>query len=95
MQVQEKILVVDDEESVCELLRQILTHEGYRVITASDGEEALCKVSEESPQAMTLDDKMPGMSGMEVLARLSQDRPGVCIIMVTAVTDASCLRLSP
>ena len=89
MQAQETILVVDDEESVCELLKQILTGEGYRVITAADGEEALFKLSEESPQVMTLDDKMPGMSGMEALARLSQDQPGVCIIMVTAVTDAS------
>ncbi len=89
MQAREKILVVDDEESVCELLKQILTDEGYHVITASDGEEALLKLSEESPQVMTLDDKMPGMSGMEALARLSQDQPGVYIIMVTAVIDDS------
>jgi DNA-binding NtrC family response regulator len=89
MPARETILVVDDEESVCELLKHILTGEGYRVITASDGEEALLKLSEESPQVMTLDDKMPGMSGMEALARLSQDQPGVCIIMVAAVTDAS------
>ncbi len=89
MEAREKILVVDDEEGVRELLKQILTDEGYRVITASDGEEALLKLSTESPQVMTLDNKMPGLSGMEVLAQLSDNQPDICIIMVTAVNDVS------
>lgn len=89
MESREKILVADDEAGVRELLKQIFTDEGYRVITASDGEETLLKLSTESPQVLTLDIKMPVMSGMEVLARLSHDQPDVCIIMVTAMNDVS------
>ncbi len=89
MEAREKILVVDDEKGVRELLKQILTDAGYEVLTASDGEEALLVLSTESPQVMTLDVRMPVMSGMEVLARLSHDRPDVCLIMVTAIADVS------
>ena len=89
MESREKILVVDDEEGIRELLKQMLTDEGYPVITASGGEEALFKLASESPQVMTLDNKMPGMSGVEVLTRLSHDQPDVCLIMVTAVNDVS------
>ena len=89
MEAREKILVTDDEEGVRRLLKQIFLDEGYQVITAADGEEALRKLAEESPQVMTLDIKMPGMSGMEVLARLSDEQPDVCLIMVTAVNDVS------
>ena len=89
MEEREKILVVDDEKGVRELLKQILTDAGYEVITASDGEEALLALSTESPHVMTLDIKMPVMSGMEVLARLSHDLPDVCLIMVTAIADVS------
>ncbi len=89
MEAREKILVVDDEKGVRELLKQILTDAGYQVITASDGEEALLTLWTESPQVMTLDMKMPVMSGTEVLARLSHDQPDVCLIMVTAISDVS------
>ena len=89
MEAREKILVVDDEKGVRELLKQILTDAGYEVITASDGEEALQTLWLESPQVMTLDIKMPVLSGTEVLARLSRDQPDVCLLVVTAIADVS------
>jgi len=84
---QEKILVVDDEEAVRNLLQRILEGAGYQVTTAANGKEALYKVSLGETQVVLLDIKMPEMSGIEVLAKLTADSPDHCVIMVTAVTD--------
>ena len=82
------VLVVDDEESVRNLLQRILEGGGYNVVTAADGREALDKLSELEIAAVLLDIKMPGMSGMEVLQRITKDWPETSVIMVTAVGDA-------
>ena len=84
---QEKVLVVDDEEAVRNLLQRVLNKAGYDVVTAADGEEALYKASLGETKVVLLDIKMPGMSGIEVLRRLTVDWPDYCVIMVTAVTD--------
>ena len=84
---QETILVVDDEKTVQNLLQRILNKAGYAVVTAADGQEALYKVSLGEAKVVLLDIKMPGMSGMEVLAKLTADSPDICVIMVTAVAD--------
>jgi len=84
---QETILVVDDEKTVRNLLQRILNKAGYAVVTAADGQEALYKVSLGEAKVVLLDIKMPGMSGMEVLAKLTADSPDICVIMVTAVAD--------
>ncbi len=78
------ILVVDDEESIRFLYREELEDEGYRVITASDGEEALRKVGEEKPDLITLDIRMPGMDGIEVLHRIRDMDKEIPVIMSTA-----------
>jgi DNA-binding NtrC family response regulator len=84
---QGKLLVVDDEEAVRNLLKRILQEAGYEVITAANGEEALYKVSLEEAEVVLLDIKMPGMSGIEVLGKLTTNWPDACVIMVTAVAD--------
>jgi len=84
---QDRVLVVDDEESVRNLLQRILTEAGYNVVTAANGQEALDKVTELNIQAVLLDIKMPGMSGIEVLRQLASGRPDICVIMATAVAD--------
>jgi len=84
---QERVLVVDDEEAVRNLLQRILAEAGYEVTTAANGQEALYKLSLGEANIMLLDVKMPGMSGIEVLRKLADDWPNYCIIMVTAVTD--------
>ncbi len=90
-----RILVVDDDHDSREVLSIVLGHEGYLVVTAASGEEALASVSRERPDLVLLDGKMPGMDGYEVAARLKGDPATVSvpIIMVTGMTDdASTMR---
>lgn len=82
-----RILVVDDEEIIRNLLRRTLEGAGYNVVTAANGEEALQEVRQLEPKAVLLDIKMPGLSGMEVLSKLTLDHPNICVIMITAVGD--------
>ena len=72
----EKILVVDDDTNICELLRLYLTKEGYQVTTANDGEEGLEKFNQLKPDMVLLDVMMPRMDGLEVCRRiLSHNTP--------------------
>jgi two-component system response regulator AtoC len=82
-----KVLVVDDEKIIVNLLREFLQRKSYEVITASDGAEALEKVRSESPKVVLLDINMPGMSGLDVLQNIRQSDPQVGVIMVTAMAD--------
>ena len=66
----EKILVVDDDTNICELLRLYLTKEGYQVTTANDGEEGLEKFNQLKPDMVLLDVMMPRMDGLEVCRRI-------------------------
>ena len=80
------VLVVDDERNITELVRMYLRADGFRVETASSGEQALEKVRSSCPDVVVLDLMMPGLDGWEVCRRLraSADIP---IIMLTARTD--------
>ena len=66
----EKILVVDDDVNICELLRLYLTKEGYQVTIANDGEEGLEKFNQVKPDMVLLDVMMPRMDGLEVCRRI-------------------------
>ncbi len=81
------ILVVDDEETVRNLLQRILEGAGFSVVIAANGQETLDKVPELKPAVVLLDIKMPGMSGMDVLRELTVHWPDICVIMATAVVD--------
>jgi PAS domain S-box-containing protein len=83
------ILVVDDDEQVLELMRWQLTKEGYRVVTAINGAEALRLAKEYRPAAITLDVLMPGMDGWQVLELLKADPllASIPVIMCTIVDD--------
>ena len=80
------ILAVDDEVNARKLLTLLLEREGYRVITAAHGEEALILAKVEHPQVILLDIMMPKMSGYDALKRLreDQDTKDIPVIMVTA-----------
>ena len=82
-----RILVVDDEETVRDLLQRSLEEAGYDVVAAANGEEALYEMSQREVEVVLLDVKMPGMSGLEVLGKLTTDWPDICVIMATAVAD--------
>jgi len=84
---QVRILVVDDEKTVRKFLQRTLQEAGYDVATAADGEEALYSVHQQEVGVVLLDIKMPGMSGIEVLGKLTADWPDICVIMATAVAD--------
>jgi two-component system, OmpR family, alkaline phosphatase synthesis response regulator PhoP len=68
-----RILVVDDEIYIVHILEFSLTMEGYSVLTASDGEEALRIIEQERPDLVVLDIMMPKLDGYEVCRRLRQD----------------------
>jgi len=68
-----KILVVDDEKDVLDLVRRVLIRGGFEVITALDGKEGLAKVYNEAPDLMILDINMPGMDGWEVCRKIRED----------------------
>jgi two-component system alkaline phosphatase synthesis response regulator PhoP len=81
-----KILVVDDEEDIIELLRFNLSREGYQVFCAASGEEALRLVRSEIPNLILLDLMLPGIDGLEVTRRLknNSDTKNIPIVMLTA-----------
>jgi two-component system alkaline phosphatase synthesis response regulator PhoP len=68
-----KIMVVDDEENLVELVKAILEVEGYDIITASNGSECLEKLKAAKPDLLLLDMMMPGMSGRETCERIRKD----------------------
>jgi DNA-binding response OmpR family regulator len=81
------VLIVDDEESIRSILARKLESDGYNCEVAADGKEALYKASMKSFDMVLLDINMPGLSGIEVLRRLTADYPDTCVIMITAMAD--------
>jgi two-component system phosphate regulon response regulator PhoB len=82
----EKILVVDDEEDVLELVRYNLDKNGYKIKTATTGEDALTKARAKLPDLIILDLMLPGIDGLEVCKKLKSDTKtqNIPIIMLTA-----------
>lgn len=77
------ILVIDDEQVMRDACDQILAREGCRVTSAASGAEGLEKIQRERFDVIILDLKMPGLSGMEVLARIEKDFPEIPVIVIT------------
>ncbi len=80
-----RILVVDDEQLIRWSLEQNLTKQGYDVITAASGEDALRLVQQEAPDLILLDIQLPGMNGLEVLEKVKQIDEEIIVIMITAL----------
>jgi DNA-binding response OmpR family regulator len=86
-----KILLIEDEAPLREMLLDELTDQGHSVIEASNGEEGLKKFLEVEPDLVLCDRAMPGMSGYEVLERIRGAHPqyeDVPFVFLTALTDA-------
>ena len=77
------VLVVDDEIDIRSSLRMILEYEGYDLIEAGTGEEALQRLESGRPDAVLLDVKMPRIDGLEVLARIKRDDPALPVVVVS------------
>jgi len=80
----QRVLVVDDERSISELLTVALRYEGFEVASAADGNEALERWEEFRPELIVLDVMMPGLDGFEVAKRLGERRNEAPIIFLTA-----------
>ncbi len=78
-----RILIVDDEESIRNILRQLFEYEGHEVWEAGSADEALSTVREEVPDAVFLDVKMPGTDGIELLGRLQEEFPALQVVMIS------------
>jgi two-component system nitrogen regulation response regulator NtrX len=77
------ILIVDDEPSILRSLTGLLADEGFEVMTAANGYEALKTIEKESPDLVLLDIWMPGIDGIETLKEIKKDNPYVQVVMIT------------
>ncbi len=84
---QQTVLIIDDELTIRRLLRQKLSKEGYRAIEAENAEVAAARLSEQQIDAVVLDIRMPGKSGIDFLSDIKARFPDVAVIMATAVTE--------
>jgi len=85
----ERILIVDDKASICQVLSDILQTENYETITASSGEEGLAAYTEESPDLVLTDLKMTGISGVDLIKEIRKRDTTVPIILLTAFGSIS------
>lgn len=79
-----RILVVDDEPDVTDVLATVLTDEGMQVRTAADGASALAAARDFRPDAVVLDWMLPDLDGLQVLRALRREAPRVCVLFLTA-----------
>ncbi len=85
-----KLLVVDDEKDILEILKAILEHAGYNVITAEDGEDGVQKAKQEKPDLIVTDVMMPRLDGYGLVEKIKADPETsyIPIIMLTAKDQA-------
>ena len=87
-----KIMVVDDEVLICELLDEFLTVHGYQVTTAFGGEDAIVKFKTARPNMVLLDIRMQGMDGIAVLQTIKDIDRDAVVIMLSAFGDADIIQ---
>ena len=85
--MEDKILIVDDEEVICSILARRLTREGYSCVTAHNGKEALRHFYKDNFSLIISDIKMPEMDGIELLKKVKAMYPNMLVIMVTAYPE--------
>ena len=81
-----KIMVVDDDEGILNLLKRFLVSLGYEAILADSGEEALQRMNEK-PEIVILDIMMPGMNGFQVLEKIKEQAPSTEVIVITGLDE--------
>jgi DNA-binding NtrC family response regulator len=84
MSAQPSILIVDDEQSILDTLRILLRNEGFDVVTAQGGKAGLAQLAASPPDIVLTDIKMPGVTGIEILAAVKEQAPGTPVIRMTA-----------
>jgi DNA-binding NtrC family response regulator len=80
-----RILIADDDPDIVEVLGDRLVSQGYQVLTARDGVEALKSIEQDAPDVLLLDLQMPRMSGLDVLRKIEEEGRDVTVVVITAV----------
>lgn len=80
----QRLLVIDDDPAIVDVLKRGLSYEGFTVMTAADGEAGLALARDFPPELVILDIMMPGLSGLEVLSRLRAAEPDLPVLLLTA-----------
>jgi DNA-binding NtrC family response regulator len=86
------ILVVDDEKQVCTIIQKVLIQEGYNVLTALSGDEALKQLKKSAVDLIMVDLKMPFMDGLETLKKAHRLQTNLRAVLLTAYGTASVVR---
>ena len=81
------ILVVDDDPLICELIEDVISRQGYDVVTAGSGEEALEKMKRQQFKLVFLDLVLPGMSGVEVFRAVKEEDKNTVVVVITGYGD--------
>jgi len=79
-----KILIVDDDQNILRLYKEELEEDGYEIVTASNGREAMEQFEKEAPDLVTLDILLPDIDGIKLLRQMKEKRPRLPVIMSTA-----------
>ncbi len=85
--MKKKVLIADDEVSIRRLYERELKKEGYEVLTAENGQEAIQQVQSHKPDLVILDIRMPGMDGIQVLSRILEENNELPVIISTAYSS--------
>lgn len=84
MATQGRVLLIEDEESIAEMLRGFFERAGFRLVHAVSGEDGLARLAEQSPKVVLLDLNLPGIDGVDVCRRIRATGSDVPVIMLTA-----------
>ena len=87
-----KILIIDDEADICNVLKRHFTERGYTVFVSQEGGEALGILKTERPEVMIVDIKMPGLNGIEVLELAKQVKNNIKVIIISAIRDEAIVK---
>jgi two-component system OmpR family response regulator len=87
MQANARVLVVDDEQGIIDLVSMALRYEGLGVSSADSGRAALASINEQRPDLLILDVMMPDLNGFEIMQRITTDEPRIPVIFLTARQD--------
>jgi DNA-binding NtrC family response regulator len=83
-----KVLIVDDDKSICMVLSDLMKKEGLEAIAAYDGEKALKMLQTDAPDLLLVDMRLPGMDGMEILRKARELDPELPVVVITAHADS-------
>jgi CheY-like chemotaxis protein len=84
---QRRVMVVDDDDAVCELVSRTLTKAGFEVETAQTGEQGLERLGQFVPDCLVVDKVLPGLGGLEVMHEARRRRPGLPVVMITGYPE--------